>query len=156
MVLDGVVGSPLQDLGDFGPFVAQSAVVQKEDPFFLHTPLDLLDFGVQMVVPSLSALLANPSRQVLGDLRPLLRPVRFNQVQNEPVLIFSPRAFDQARIEDLLPSVQALHIGSSRQRFSDLLPIFSRVLLNGICKHLILILGPVALHGVLMGAGTEF
>jgi len=65
MILDGVVRSALQVLGDLSPLVAHALVGQEEHPFLLLTPLLLLDVRVEVVVPSLPALLADPSCIVL-------------------------------------------------------------------------------------------
>ncbi len=82
MVLDGIVGPALQDLRDLGPLVAESPMVEIQDPLFVLAPGDLLNLRVQMVVPSLPALLADPSWQVLCYLSPLLGAIGFNQVQD--------------------------------------------------------------------------
>ena len=48
---------------------------QEQDPLLLLVPVDLLDAGVEMVVPALTALLSNATIQVLGDECPLLRSI---------------------------------------------------------------------------------
>ena len=57
MVLDGVVGPAGQVLGDLRPPVPQTLVGEEQQPLLLVAPLLLLDIRIQMVVPSLSALL---------------------------------------------------------------------------------------------------
>jgi hypothetical protein len=117
VVFDRVVGPSFQNFGDFGPFVALATVAEVEDPLLVATPLDLLDLGVQVVVPPLSALLPDPARQVLSDLGPLLGPVLLNQMEDHPVLFLSPGPLDQVGVQDLLPSVETLDVGPSRQAF---------------------------------------
>ena len=59
VVLDGVVGSAFQNFGDLGPLVIDNSVHEEQNPLFLFAPADLLDHGVQVVVPALTALLTN-------------------------------------------------------------------------------------------------
>ena len=65
VVLDRVVGAALKHLCDLGPLVVDDAVHQEQDPLFLFVPVDLLDAGVEVVVPALAALLAHAAVQVL-------------------------------------------------------------------------------------------
>ena len=51
MVLDGVVGSAAQQLGDVRPPAALRPVVQVQQPLLVLAPLRLVDTRVQMVVP---------------------------------------------------------------------------------------------------------
>lgn len=44
-------------------------------PVLFVSPSLLLDVWVEVVVPPLSALLADPARQMLGDVGPVLGPV---------------------------------------------------------------------------------
>lgn len=46
MVLDGVVGAALEDLGDLGPLVAHNAVHEEKNPFLLFTPVNFLNARV--------------------------------------------------------------------------------------------------------------
>jgi len=62
VVLDRVVSPTVEVLGDVSPPILQLPVLQKQDPFFLVAPVDLLDSGVQVVVPSFAALLALAAR----------------------------------------------------------------------------------------------
>lgn len=75
VVFNGVVGPAFQSLSDISPFVSYSSMMEVENPFFFWTPLNLLDHRIQMIVPSFSALFADPTWEVLCDLSPLLRTV---------------------------------------------------------------------------------
>lgn len=75
VVLYCVVGPSGQELGDFGPLVAQHFVRLVDDFVLLFGPSALFDFGVQMVVPTFPALFSDSAFQVAGDQRPLLRSV---------------------------------------------------------------------------------
>ena len=72
----------------------------------------------------LSALLPNASVKSLSDLAPVLGSVLLHIVDEGTVFLLGPRAFDHLRVEDFLPAVEALNIGSFVQSFSDTLPIF--------------------------------
>jgi hypothetical protein len=78
VVLNRVVRSSFEYFGDFSPFVTAASVHEVEDPFFLLAPADFFDLGVEVVVPSLSALLPNSAWQVLGYQGPLLGAVLFD------------------------------------------------------------------------------
>lgn len=60
MVLDGVVSAAREVLGDFCPAVSQALVREEEHPFFLISPVIFADVWVEVIVPSLPALLADP------------------------------------------------------------------------------------------------
>ena len=64
-----------------------------------------------MIMPSLSALFADSSRKMFGDQSPLLRSIFVNQMEDHAVFFLSPGSFNETWVQDLLPSVQALHIG---------------------------------------------
>jgi hypothetical protein len=78
MVLNGVISASLQGFSDISPFIAYSSVVKVEDPFFFGAPLNLLDHGVQMIVPSFPALLSDSSWQVFSNLSPFLWTMSLN------------------------------------------------------------------------------
>jgi hypothetical protein len=94
VVLDGVVGAAAEELGDDGPSVAKTGLKGRLHAVGLHDgdvlllrPPFLLDARVQVVVPPkfstplpLSALLADPTRQVLRDERPVLWAVSQHQL----------------------------------------------------------------------------
>ena len=94
MVLDGVVGSSLEDFGDFSPFIVDDSVHQKEDPLLLFTPVNLLNEWVEMIVPSFSALLADSVSQVLCNKGPFLGAIGNDKLQYSPVFLLGPCSFD--------------------------------------------------------------
>jgi len=59
VVLDGVIGAPIEIFGDFSPPIAESLMRKVKQPLFVVRPLFLLDGRVQVIMPSLSALLAD-------------------------------------------------------------------------------------------------
>lgn len=56
-----------KELGDLCPAVAEPFVGLVDDSVFFLSPRRLLDLRVEVIVPSLTALLPNPSLEVLGD-----------------------------------------------------------------------------------------
>ena len=107
-------------------------------PLFLLAPADLLDLWVQMVVPPLSALLPNSSRQVFSDQRPFLRAILFNQVEHHAVFLLSPRPFDKRGVQYFLPTVETLNISAAWQVLSNLFPVFASVTFDGVRQLVIL------------------
>lgn len=56
-----------KEFGDLCPAVAELFVGLIDDSVLFLSPRRLLDFWVEVIVPSLTALLPNPSLEVLGD-----------------------------------------------------------------------------------------
>jgi hypothetical protein len=81
-------------------------VGEEEHPLLVRHPFDLEDAWIEVVVPSLTALLAQPSLDELGDEGPTLRSILFHQSADQVILLLSPRFLSQkAR-----PVVLRLHI----------------------------------------------
>ena len=62
MVLDRVVCPPVEVFSDISPPILELLVLQKQDPFLFITPIDLLNAGIEVVVPPFTALFALTSR----------------------------------------------------------------------------------------------
>jgi len=92
---------------------------------FLFSPLPPLDIRVQMVVPSFSALLPDPSRKESGDQAPVLSSVLPYHLYDLLVLFWRPWPFYEIWIQYLLPSVETLNISSVSEVRCYLLPILS-------------------------------
>jgi len=103
-------------------------MTDEQNPLFLLRPGVFLNDRVQVVMPSFAALFSNSTFQLLGNLSPLVRPELRDQKDDQSVLLLRPRSLHELRVEDLLPAMQALHIGSPRQRFGYFLPIAPAVL----------------------------
>lgn len=93
MIFDGVIGPTWQHLGHLGPLVPVGSVRQEKNPFFMWHPLHLQDAGVEVIMPSLAALLAESALHELGDEGPALRPILFNKLPDKIVLLLSPGLF---------------------------------------------------------------
>jgi hypothetical protein len=91
MVLYAVIRPARQYLGKLRPSTAERSVSQKEQPFFVGSPLLAVDDWTQMVVPALSALFAHPIGQVLGYVRPLVGAEPVDSGDQQSVLLLSPR-----------------------------------------------------------------
>jgi len=93
MILDGVVSASFKNFSDFCPFVLQFTVKHEQDPLFLLGPIASFDLGVEVVVPSLAALFADPVWQVLADEGPLLGADSLHQLDEHDVFLGRPRCF---------------------------------------------------------------
>jgi hypothetical protein len=70
VVLDRIVRSPVEVFRDISPPILKFPVLQKQDPFLFIAPIDLLNAGIEVVVPSFTALFALTSRQFGSNRRP--------------------------------------------------------------------------------------
>ncbi len=90
MVLNRVVSATLENIGDVGPLVAQRCVCLEHPCILLRRPVPLADAWVQVVVPALSALLADSLRQILRDHRPFLSADPLHKLDQNHVLLGGP------------------------------------------------------------------
>ena len=82
---------------------------------------------------------------MVGYLSPFLGAVEVDQLEKESVLYICPRTLYKSWVQNLLPSVEALHICSTAKSFCDLLPIFPSVDSDSLGQFLVFNLGPVPL-----------
>ena len=71
LIFDAIIASSFEERSDFRPFVAELPVSEEDDLFFLWRDRVLRDVGVEVIVPSLTALLARTTLHVVF-LRQLL------------------------------------------------------------------------------------
>ena len=71
LIFDAIIASSFEERSDFRPFVAELPVSEEDDLFFLGRDRVLRDVGVEVVVPSLTALLTRTTLHVVF-LRQLL------------------------------------------------------------------------------------
>ena len=107
MVFDGVVSASWQHLGHLRPLVAVGSVGQEQNPLFMRHPIHLKDTWVEVVVPPLPALLAQPSLHELGNEGPPLRSVLLHQSSHQVVLGLGPWLLPQKPIPPVLPTLPA-------------------------------------------------
>jgi hypothetical protein len=119
VVLDRVVGAAGQGLRDDRPTVTENVVGEEQDPFLLTRPILFTDAGIQVVVPTFPALLAQPSRHAFSDQRPPVSPVLAHKLDELPVLQLAPRlllkgAFPSTvvRLMSLIGAVMEALVGS--------------------------------------------
>ena len=93
MVLDGVVRAAFEHLGDLRPLIIDDAVHEEQNPLLFFVPVNFLDSGVQVIVPSLATLLADAAIEVLTDQSPFLRSISDDQLEDAPVFFSSPCSF---------------------------------------------------------------
>lgn len=150
-ILYMVVCSSWEVLGNLGPFISKFLMRLNDGPIFLFSPLVLLYVWVQVIVPPLSALLANSTRQCLGNVAPIFGP-KFQHIFRELFILFlAPRPLHHGWIQNLLPTMQALHVCSLIEVRSDLLPVFGTELTHkfGQIKILLGIPVPFGVLGLL-------
>ena len=95
VIFDSVVCAAFQTMGDLSPLVFVDLVFDEQNELLFLGPLNLLDHWIEMVVPALTTLLADPTREFVGDFGPLLGPLQLYKHQDELVLVFGPRTFDE-------------------------------------------------------------
>lgn len=130
-VLDGVVGPSGECLGDLAPTVAVFGVHHKDQAIFLLRPLLLADVGVEVVVPSLPALLANATRQSCCDGTPVLGPVILHHLPQDVVLLLGPGTLgDKGLVLEFKPAIKALDFRPTWHTLAYLVPTLVAELLN--------------------------
>ena len=90
VVLDGVLGATLENLGDFSPLVSMVFLENVQDKVLLEAPFGLFNLWVKVVVPSLPALFADLSGQVLGDGAPVAGALFLYELDEKCVLAWAP------------------------------------------------------------------
>ena len=110
----------------------------------LLSPLVFLDVRVQVVVPSFSALFANPSGQRLGYVTPIFCAKLFDIISEPVILVLAPGPFDHGGIQYFLPPVQALDVGSLIKERGNSLPVPGPVFLNQLSQLIVLLSVPIS------------
>jgi len=59
-------------------------------------------------------------------------------MKDHSILFLSPRALDEAWVENFLPPMEALHVCAAWELFSDSFPILSSMFADSFCEMLIL------------------
>lgn len=121
VVLNRVVRAAKQQFGYFRPLVAKLLVRVENYAVLLFSPFTVFNIRIQMVMPPLSALLADPAVQFGRDETPVFSAVLVHEVDDGLVFFFCPRPFDQTGVEDLLPPMQALHVRPVVEELGDLI-----------------------------------
>ena len=140
-----VVGPAWQELGYLGPLIPILFVCLYDPVVFLLGPLVLLDIWVQVVVPPLSALLSNPTRQGLRYITPVFGSKSMYIFREFLILLNTPRTFHHRRIQHFLPPVQALNIRALVEEGSNAFPVLGTESLHKLCQLLVLLCVPVPL-----------
>lgn len=79
-------------------------------------------------------------------LSPFLGTVEVHQLEQKPVLYICPWTLYKSWVQNLLPSMEALHICSTAKGFRDLLPVFPSVDSDSLGQFLVFDLSPVPLY----------
>jgi hypothetical protein len=66
MILDGIVGTTGQELGNMSPLITGTiAMALKDDTIFLFSPGCLADTGVEVIMPAFTTLFSNTTCLVI-------------------------------------------------------------------------------------------
>ena len=153
MILDRVIGTTFKNLSYISPFISLTLVRDEKNQLFFKAPGILLYLWVEMIVPSLSALLTNSTWKMLCYIGPLLWSLFLDKPQYKSIFFNTPRPFHKLWIEDFLPSMKTLHICPSLKTLSDLLPVSAPVLLYSDGKLLVFLSRPVSFIGSILILG---
>ena len=99
-------------------------------------------------MPPLPALLADPPRQVLSNLCPLLRAEQLHKLEDKAILFLGPRALHEVRVQHFLPAVEALDVCAPRKELSYPFPVLSIVFCNRLSQLQVFFLRPVAFQDI--------
>ena len=94
VVLDGIVGTSRKELGNLGPLVAETLVMGDDETVLLLTPGHLADGRVEMVVPTLAALLSDAAGEFGSDLTPTLGSMSLDEAHNLFIFLLRPRTLE--------------------------------------------------------------
>lgn len=93
MILDPIVSSSRQILGNNGPFVSKEKMRTHEDLVLKLAPLFFFDVWVEMIVPPFSALFAFSVVKVLRHLGPSSGSVLRDKLHQKTVFFLGPISF---------------------------------------------------------------
>ena len=120
MILDGIVGTPGEELGNLGPLVAEDLVMGDDEIIFLLAPGHLADGGIEVVMPTLAALLADAAGKLGGDLAPAFGAVSLDEAHDLVVLLLGPGSLERT---GLLSSADAGDLVVPPHTFGRLAPV---------------------------------
>ena len=110
-VLNRVVCATRQRLCDLAPLVAELLMQLQDQAVLGRRPLFLADVGVEVVVPPLATLLANPTWESLGYGAPVSGALVEHHLTEDVVFFLGPRSFgDEGVILEHEPPVKALDL----------------------------------------------
>lgn len=110
-----------------------------DEPVLVDGPLALADVRVQVVVPSLTALLSNATWQALGNLSPVFRALSRDDSSEDMILFFGPGPLGEvATVVQLEPARVALDLWLAREQLTDAIPGVLPEAFNVILELLIL------------------
>jgi hypothetical protein len=138
MIFNVVVSSTIQILSDLRPSIPVLQMKIKYLLVFFFGPTIFLDVWIQVVVPALSALLADSAFEIVCNLAPVLGAIHLHLLNQHTIFFFCPGTLYHFRIKYLLPSVETLDVRAALKALSDSFPIFWTHLLDQILQFFIL------------------
>ena len=131
-------------LSYFTPRRSQALIELENQFIFLFSPTSLLQFGVQGVQPSFSALFSRAPSDELGAFGPFLGTFGFDPCLEFLIFLRGPGAFYESRFEDLSPSMEALDWTSMTNIVADVSPAFLAIQLNCLLQECIFVFIPLS------------
>lgn len=105
-ILDCIVGASFDLLGNVAPSVAVHEMQLHDEHIFLDRPFTLRNVWVQVVVPSLTTLLADTAGKALGDIGPIFGALLGDNSGQDLVLVLGPSTLRKvAAVVQLEPAV---------------------------------------------------
>jgi hypothetical protein len=105
MIFDRVIRSPRDHFRNLRPPIPIPLMRRNYRQILILSPVLSLYARVQMVMPSLPALLPDSARQLTRNRTPILRTTLMHHLHYNAVLFLRPRTLNQFGIQYLLPSV---------------------------------------------------
>lgn len=93
MILDGIICPTRQQFGNLGPMITEFFVRLNDDPLLIVGPLSFDNLWIEMVMPALATLLADPTIEFGRNYCPPLGPILINQPNNLLILFGCPWTF---------------------------------------------------------------
>ena len=146
-VFNCIIGTAIDLFRNVTPPVTVLQMEFDDHDVFLHGPLFLADVWVQMVVPSLPALLANAARESLCDLSPVMGSLTLDNLGQDPILILGPAALGEVRaVRDLEPPCVTLDLRLALDLLADAVPRVLAIHADQLEEELILLRRPHTLE----------
>ena len=146
-VLHSIVSASGEEGRNQRPLVADAGVSFQQNSVFFFRERVLLDGGIKVVVPALSALLAVAALEVGRNQGPALWLVLLHQGLESLIFFGGPQTLSEGRVQDLLPAVQALFRFAVLQERGDFFPVFAVLFRDDAGQNRVFFVGPPGLRG---------
>jgi hypothetical protein len=139
--LDSLASSAFQHPGNHRPPPPLLVMLRQNQRIFFFGVRTTVDGRVQMVEPSLPALLGCSAWNLTSNHRPVLPASGYKAVQVR-ILFGGPLTFLETRLQYFGPALQALSMGAAGYHLRYTFPVARTILVNGRRQQSILFGGP--------------